>query len=240
MSNGITSGGCSSLGSILIVDDAEHITSLLKYNLENESYRVDVERDVRSALNGDLTVYRLILADGMNQQPDGYEFLQTVKANPMWSHIPVIIVTESDSEDDIIAAFNDGADDYIVKPFSLRELIARVKSVLRRNPVMVSPQGGGAIVTAGPLEIDLRTRTVRHEGNFVPLTKTEFAILALLARNKNTFFNRRQIYEAVWANGDYHDNDRTVDTNISRLRKKLGTASSVVINKSGMGYAIPE
>lgn len=238
MSNGITSYSSSGLGSILLVDDEEHITTLLKYNLENESYQVSVEPLAIKASQGDLTGFRLMLVDAMSQAYTGLDFLHALKANPLTTHIPVIILAHSDSEDEILAAFDEGADDYILKPFSLRELVARVKSVLRRNPLVAGAGSKGSVVTAGPLEIDLSTRTVLNEGAPVDLTKTEFAILALLVKNKDKYFNRRQIYEEVWASGNYHDNDRIVDTNISRLRKKLGAAASVIVNKSGTGYTV--
>lgn len=237
MPNGSTSTSKASLGNILLVDDEDHITSLLQYNLENESFGVSIEREARHASAIDLTGFRLVLADAMNQQFSGRDFLRSLKANPLTAHIPVIMVSHSDSEDDIIGAFGDGADDYILKPFSLRELIARVRSVLRRNPIVATPGKNGAVLTVGPLSIDLTTRIVSCDNQNIPLTKTEFAILSLLAKNRGTYFNRRQIYEEVWA-GDYHDNDRIVDTNISRLRKKLGAAASLIVNKSGMGYTI--
>lgn len=240
MANGTTAHNHSSLGSILLVDDEDHITDLLKYNLENESYQVDVERDALAASRSDLSGYRLIIADAMSQPFNGRNLLKILKSSPYTSHIPVIVVTYSDSEDDIIAAFDAGADDYILKPFSLRELIARVKSVLRRNPMVARPDAMRPVINVGDLEIDLQTRLVTNSGLNVALTKTEFAILALLAKNKNQYFNRRQIYDFVWTGGDFHDNDRIVDTNISRLRKKLGSAAGVITNKSGMGYTIAE
>lgn len=238
-SNGITPNS-SSLGSILVVDDEDHISALLKFNLENESYKVSVEHEASHAADIDLTGFRLMLVDAMGQPFDGRAFLRSIKNDPLTSHIPVIIVSHSDSEDDIIAAFDDGADDYILKPFSLRELVARVKSVLRRHPLVASPTNSGAVIKAGPLDIDLTTRLVTNNGNPVSLTKTEYAILSLLAKNKNTYFNRRQIFQEVWAGGDREDNDRIVDTNISRLRKKLGDAAGVITNKSGTGYVIKD
>lgn len=240
MSNGITSSSNDGIGSILVVDEEEHISSLLKYNLENEGYCVETMNDAAAASHADLPQFRIILADAMNRAFTGRDLLKAVKANPLTAHIPVIILSYSDSEDDIIAAFNDGADDYILKPFSLRELIARVRSVLRRNPIVAAGGAHTAIIKAGNLDIDLSTRTVRTLTSPLPLTKTEFAILALLAKNKNTFFSRRQIYHEVWAEGERNDNDRIVDTNISRLRKKLGDDSSIIINKSGLGYAIQD
>lgn len=228
----------TTLGTILLVDSEEHITSLLRINLESESFDVEVEASALHASTRDLTSIRLMLIDAMEQAFTGRDLLRQVKANPLTAHIPVIILTHSDSEDDIIDAFSEGAEDYILKPFSLRELVARVKSVLRRHPQVVRAATNGAILTHDTLEVDLLNRTVRDDGILLPLTKTEFAILALLMKNKGTFFNRRQIFDQVWASAEHTDNDRIVDTNISRLRKKLGRASASLVNRSGMGYAI--
>lgn len=232
-------GNTNSLGSVLLVDSETHITDLLSFNLDSESFEVSIMDNAARAAAADLTSYRLIIVDAMEQPFTGRDLLRSVKDNPLTAHIPVIFVTHSDSEDDIIGAFNDGADDYILKPFSLRELIARIKSVLRRHPIV--PAAGGAmsaLIRTGTLELDLVARRVTDDGVVLPLTKTEFAILALLMKNKAAYFNRRQIYHEVWGSSDRDDNDRTVDTNISRLRKKLGAAGSFLVNKSGMGYAI--
>lgn len=235
----MTIGTTNSLGSVLLVDSEKHITDLLTYNLENESFVVRVEADAQKAAASDLTSYRLIIVDAMEQAFTGRDLLRSIKSNPLTAHIPVIIVTHSDSEDDIIAAFNDGVDDYVLKPFSLRELIARVRSVLRRHPIVPVTHGGpSAIIKSGSLELDLVSRRLTDDGVVIPLTKTEFAILALLMKNKTAFFNRRQIYCEVWGRSDRDENDRTVDTNISRLRKKLGASGSALVNRSGLGYAV--
>lgn len=236
-SNGITHRA-HGLGSILIIDDEEHISSLLKFNLENEGYDIVVEPFAQEAATKDLTDFRLMLVDAMSQPFTGRDFLRYVKAQPLTAHIPVIILSHSDSEDDIISAFGDGADDYILKPFSLRELVARVKSVLRRNPVVDRSGLHSAIITMGPLNIDLTTRTAQCNHETLSLTKTEFAILSLLAKNRNSFFNRQQIYNEVWPDSDKAETSRIVDTNICRLRKKLGAASNMLVNKSGLGYSL--
>lgn len=238
MSNGITFGGGSGLGAILLVDEEEHITDLLKYNLENEGYKVSIDALASHAAGSDLTGYRLMLVDAMSQNFSGRDLMRTIKTNPMTAHIPIIILSHSDSEDDIITAFTDGADDYILKPFSLRELVARVKSVLRRNPLVRGAGSNGAVIHVGPLEVDLTTRIARCDGQQLALTKTEFAILAFLAKNKGGYFNRQQIYKEVWPDSDRGETGRIVDTNISRLRKKLGSASHQLVNKSGMGYSL--
>lgn len=239
MSNGNTLGSVG-LGSILLVDEEDYITDLLTYNLENVGYHVSVDTSAAHASTSDLTGFRLILADAMNQNYTGRDLLKQMKSDPMTAHIPVIIMSHSDSEDDIISAFTDGADDYILKPFSLRELIARVKSVLRRNPIVTTKGSGGAVINVGPLSIDLTTRIACIDGQNLSLTKTEFAILALLAKNKGAYYNRQEIHKEVWPDSDRGETGRIVDTNISRLRKKLGVAAPYLINKSGMGYSIKE
>lgn len=238
LSNGITYG--TGLGSILLVDDEDHITALLKYNLESEGYRVMIDTEAYHASETDLTGYRIMLVDAMGQQYNGRDLLKSIKSNPLTAHIPIIMLSHSDSEDDIIAAFGDGADDYILKPFSLRELVARVKSVLRRNPLVAGAQGHGAVINIGPLAIDLTTRIVTNGTQQLALTKTEFAILAFLAKNKGAYFNRQQIYREVWPDSDREETGRIVDTNISRLRKKMGAAATFLVNKSGMGYSIQD
>ena len=229
-----------SLGHILIVDDDQNISSLLSVNLKSEGYSVEVVDIAENVDRSAQAETSLVIVDAMRQPYSGMDLIYDFKEDPQTEQIAIILCSGFKSERMVIDALDAGADDYIVKPFSLRELVARVKSVLRRNPLVVGAGATGSVITVGPLQIDLSTRIVKNNGEQVSLTKTEFAILALLAKNKNKYFNRREIYDEVWASGNYHDNDRIVDTNISRLRKKLGEAGHIIVNKSGMGYTIPE
>lgn len=230
----------NSLGRILLVDDEVHITELLKLNLESERYMVTIVTMASQAVSIDLTDYRLVIADAMNQPYDGFDLLRDIKGNPMFEHVPVIILTQNDSEENIIYALDNGADDYVVKPFSLRELFARIRSVFRRYPPApgadTAPRAG--VVALANLQIDMLNRQVMDGNTPLPLTPTEFAILALLVRNRNRFFKRIEIYNEIWRDSDTPVNDRIVDTNISRLRKKLGDAAQAIVNRTGLGYAV--
>ena len=139
------------------------------------------------------------------------------------------------SERIVIDALDAGADDYIVKPFSLREMVARVKSVMRRHRV---PARSAALITFEEMEVDLNSQTARIGGKPVSLTKTEFSILVLLLKNVNTYVSRVEIHRSVWSDETAGINERIVDTNISRLRKKLGDIGSHITNRSGHGYMI--
>lgn len=226
------------IGTILLVDDEKHVTDLLTYNLEAERYQVTVIDNAAKARVADLTPYDILIADAMQQPYTGYDLLRDLKADPLTQHIPVMILTQSDSADDIVTALDLGADDYVLKPFSLRELVARIRSVLRRRAaVRRKPQ---ASITIGPVSIDLVSRTVTVKGMAVTLTKTEYAILAMLMRQGGTYFNRAQIYDNIWRDNLATASERIVDTNVSRLRKKLGEGASIIVNVTGRGYAAVE
>lgn len=235
--------GSNPYGKILIVDDDKNIAELLRYNLTSEGYSVDIESNSSRVVLGNIPEYRLVIVDAMRQSPSGIELCNEIKTNELTESVPVIICAVPLSEDDIIRAFDYGTDDYIIKPFSLREFIARIKAVLRRYPMQANTQRKAANKEISANGIDLiinaETQKVLAKGEIVALTKTEFAILLLLFKHLNSFFTREEICSNVWSN-DTSGNVRIVDTNISRLRKKLGEVGKHIINRYGMGYAFVE
>lgn len=228
---------------IVIVDNDENITSLLSVNLRSEGYEVVVRADAGDVMPGDLAEASLVIADGMDSAYSGLEFLQDLKANPKTSQIGFILYSVNDSERIVIEALDAGADDYIVKPFSLRELVARTKAVIRRhsrtqiNPsVTAETDAAPEVLRFHSLTLDPRTGRVTDGDNVLTMTKTEYLILQLLVKNVNNYVSRSEIYSQVWNNNSEKSNERIVDTNISRLRKKLGELSACLINRPGLGY----
>jgi len=230
------------LGMILIIDDDINITDLLKFNLGSEGFGVTVFADPADVVVTDYPDLRLVIADAMDLEYTGLDLCREMKADSATAGVPFIICSDSDSEDAIIEAFDGGVDDYVVKPFSLREMVARVKAMLRRFPmgveVKVAPRTDSAEILFVPtgLRVDTASQRVTENGMPIGLTKTEYAILVFLLRNQSRFFSRNEICAEVWKN-DASVNARIVDTNISRLRKKLGETGSYIINRYGMGYA---
>lgn len=225
-------------GKILVVDDEQLICELIQYNLENEGYKVDICHSAEKALKLNLEDYRLMIVDVMMEEMNGIKFAHTIKQNPDTAHIPLIFCSANDSEDDIVNGLNSGADDYILKPFSLREMIARVRSVLRRNSIAIP-----AVVCANlefkGLKADLSTQTVTLDEAPIQLTRTEYQILILFIKHANRLFSRAEIYEIVWPD-QIMVSERTVDVNISRIRKKIGEYGRYLVNRSGFGYGLVE
>lgn len=229
------------LGSILIVDDDANIADLLKFNLGSEGFAVDIIPNAKEVNLDNLLDVRIIIADAFDQEYNGIDLLSDLKANKSTAPIPVLIYTSSDNEDALLDAFDNGADDFISKPFSLRELIARVKAILRRHPRRAAiddraKQQNTLTVPSLKLEIDTVSQRAIEDGIVVPLTKTEYAILTFLIKHQNSFFTRSEICSEVWKE-EAGSNERIVDTNISRLRKKLGESGKYIINRYGLGYA---
>lgn len=212
---------------------------LLQFRFESEGFESVVYTDGQTALKTDLRDFSIIIVDLMESQFNGLMFTAAVKRNPETFNIPVVILSKKASEDDIVDGLDAGADDYIAKPFSSRELIARIKSIIRRRRIMSMRRNVSPIVRYQGLTIDLSSGTAAIDGNQLPLTRTEFLILTLFLRNRNSFFVRAEIKRQAWEN-DEAVNDRAVDTNISRLRKKLGDYATHIVNRQGFGYGFLE
>lgn len=223
---------------IFIVDREQMMCELLQYRFENEGYTVDVAHDGRTALQRDLNIYSLILVDLMDCDFTGIQFTRAVKSNTDTYHVPVIIVSARASEDDIVNGLDSGADDYLTKPFSSRELVARVRSVVRRHRT-TSGRRLSSVMRFKSLEVDLGAGTVKIDGTQISLTRTEFLILAMLLRHRNQFFERSEIIHEAWEE-ETSTSERTVDTGISRLRKKIGEYGRHIINRQGFGYGFVE
>lgn len=218
---------------ILVVDDEEDLCEILKFNLENEDYWVDTANSAEEALKMDLSQYHLLLLDVMMGEISGFRLANMLKKNKETAHIPIIFITAKDTENDTITGFNLGADDYIPKPFSLREVVARVKAVLRRTSSSCSAQE--ELLEYKGLSLNIPQKKVFINGTEVALTKKEFEILMLFLQNKGRVFSREDILSKVW-----HDEvfvlDRTIDVNITRLRKKIGEYGKRIVTRLGYGY----
>lgn len=219
---------------LLVVDDEEDLCEILKFNLENEGYRVDTANSAEEALQRDLTRYHLLLLDVMMGEISGFRMANMLKENKETAHIPIIFITAKDTENDTVTGFNIGADDYISKPFSLREVIVRVKAVLRRTAATSSKDAASKIVYKG-LTLDTIQKKVSADNTEIALTKKEFEILQLLLQNRGKVFSREDILTEVWQE-EVCVLDRTIDVNITRLRKKIGNYGKCIITRLGYGY----
>lgn len=222
---------------ILIVDDEETLCEVLKLNLENEGYDVDVAFTAEQALTYDLKKYSLILLDIMMGEISGIKMAKILKENVTTAEIPIIFCTARDTEDDMIMGLNIGADDYIMKPYTIRNVIARVKTVLRRTSthknIIITDKPN--ILKVEGLQLDLGFKICTIEGREVKLAKKEFELLAYLISNRGKICSREQILNSVWSD-EVVVLDRTIDVNITRLRSKIGEYGSYIITRSGFGY----
>jgi two-component system alkaline phosphatase synthesis response regulator PhoP len=218
---------------ILVVDDEEDLCEILKFNLEMEGYTVDTAYSAEEALKLDITQYNLLLLDVMMGEISGFKMARMLKANKDTAEIPIIFITAKDTENDTITGFNLGADDYISKPFSLREVIMRVKAVLRRT-AGVQIKEEEQLQYKG-LVINIPQKKVTIDGEETSLTKKEFEILLLLLQNQGRVFSREDILAKVW-NNEVYVLDRTIDVNITRLRKKIGSYGKYIVTRLGYGY----
>ena len=218
---------------ILVVDDEEDLCEILKFNLEMEGYQVDTANSAEEALKLDLPSYNLLLLDVMMGEISGFKVASMMKKNKDTAGIPIIFITAKDTENDTITGFNLGADDYISKPFSLREVIMRVKAVLRRTANVQTREQEQ--LQYRDLVIDIPKKKVTISGEEISLTKKEFEILLLLLQNQGRVFSREDILAKVW-HDEVYVLDRTIDVNITRLRKKIGNYGKYIVTRLGYGY----
>ena len=220
---------------ILVVDDEEDLCEILKFNLENEGYEIDTANSAEEALKMDISSYDLLLLDVMMGEISGFKMANLLKKDRKTAHIPIIFITAKDTENDTITGFNLGADDYISKPFSLREVTARVKAVLRRTKQEEAPERQPEQIAYKTLVLDIGKKKVSIDGAEAPLTKKEFEILLLLLQNKGRVFSREDILHRIWSD-EVYVLDRTIDVNITRLRKKIGAYGKCIVTRLGYGY----
>ena len=225
----------SSKQKILVVDDEESLCEIIQFNLEVEGYTVDTAYSAEEALQLDLPSYSLILLDVMMGEISGYRLARILREQPETAHIPIIFCTARDSEDDIVTGLNIGADDYIAKPFSNREVIALLKSVLRRTDNKKETNDDADVISYQTLQLNRRKKCCTIDGKEIELTKKEFEILALFLKHQGTILSRADILNQVWSN-DVIVLDRTIDVNITRLRKKIGCYGNHIITRLGYGY----
>ncbi len=219
---------------ILVVDDEQDLCEILKFNLETDGYYVETANSAEEALDMDIKSFDLLLLDVMMGGMSGFAMAKRLKADPETKDIPVVFLTARDTENDTVTGFNLGADDYISKPFSIREVLVRIRAVLRRTAEKNGEQQSNVLRYQG-LELNLDKKTVSIDGEDVPFTKTEFEILHLLLDEKGRVFSRQELIDRIWPK-DVLVLDRTVDVNITRLRKKIGKFSKCIVTRLGFGY----
>jgi two-component system, OmpR family, phosphate regulon response regulator PhoB len=222
----------STMSKILIVEDDPDIRELLRFNLEKAGYTLFLAEDGETAL----TLARkhspeLILLDLMLPGVDGLEVCRTLKKDPELQRLPIIMVTAKGEELDRVVGLELGADDYVVKPFSLREVVLRIRKLLERREKQAAP----AILKAGPLVLDLDAHNARLDDQLLELTATEFRLLAYLLRHRGRVQTREMLLDRVWGYS-FEGYGRTIDTHIRRVRKKMGEAQNLIETVRGVGY----
>ena len=223
---------------ILVVDDEQDICEILQYNLETEGYEVVTANSAEEALELHLQEFGLILLDVMMGEMSGFQMARLLKDNTATALIPIIFITALDNEDNLVKGLNIGADDYIAKPLSMKEVKARVRAVLRRSS---QPQLQQSIITTDNIicyegiTLDHNAKTATLDGENLSLTKLEYELLSLLLQHPRKVFSREDLLKYCWPQ-DVMVLDRTVDVNINRLRKKIGRYGKQIKTRVGYGY----
>lgn len=211
---------------ILVVDDELDICAILKFNLEKAGFEVFTAQSAEDALEKNINSYDLLLLDVMMEGMSGFDLAKILKQKPQTKDIPIIFITAKDTADDAVNGLDLGADDYISKPFSIKEVISRVKAVLRRTR---------SDSTSGGIEIDDEKKSVKVDGKPVSLSRTEYDLLKLLVHNPGKVFSRSDLISAIWP-ANVIVTERTVDVSITRLRKKIGEYGEKIVSRHGFGY----
>lgn len=230
---------------ILVIDDEESICEILRYNLEKEGYEVDTALSAEEALGMDLPAYSLFIVDIMMDKLSGFDFARKLKHIESLERKPIIFCTALSDEDDTVMGLNIGADDYITKPFSIPEVLARVRSVLRRSNISDHIHANRSkaryeddIVFKG-MRINRNEKICYIDGEPLQLSKTEFDLLMFFLEHRNRIYSREEIIRTVWSNNVIVSN-RTVDTSLTRLRKKLGDYGKHIETRVGFGYGFKD
>jgi two-component system, OmpR family, alkaline phosphatase synthesis response regulator PhoP len=218
---------------VLVVDDEEDLCEVIRFALETEGYSVDVVYSAEEALQKTISDYNLLLVDIMLGEMSGYRMAHIIRNNPKTAIIPIIFISAKDSENDRLTAFNVGADDYITKPFSLREMLARIKVIIGRFELqkMITVQ----MLSCDKLKMNLAKKQVLLEEKEIQFTKKEFEILKLFLENKNHLFTREELLKRIWPDEAFVLS-RTIDVNITRIRRKIGPYEKNIVTKLGLGY----
>lgn len=217
---------------ILIVDDEEDLCEILQFNLEGEGFDTEVAFSAEEALKKDIGAFNLILLDVMMGNMSGFKLAKILRKE-MNLQIPIIFITARTAEDDLITGFSLGGDDYITKPFSIKEVLVRVKAILKRTAREDNPED--PVIIVDDLKLNLKKRKLKIKKREVDLTRKEFEILALLLQHQGYILSREDILDRIW-DDDTIVTIRTVDVHMTRLRKKLGAYGNYIRNKPGYGY----
>ncbi|MBJ2194441.1 MAG: response regulator transcription factor [Muribaculaceae bacterium] len=225
---------------ILVIDDEESYCEILKYNLEKEGYEVDTADSAETALGYDLSIYQLMIVDIMMERLSGFDFAKRVRNNPSTENVPLIFCSALNGEDETVMGLNIGADDYITKPFTIGEVIARVRAVLRRTHAQqhvtfnMPKTHYEPDITYRTMRIDRNEKTCYINGREIPLSRKEFDLLLFFLVHRERIHSRDEIMNQVWGNVEV--TYRAVDTNIARLRKKIAPYGDNIVTRLGFGY----
>lgn len=216
---------------LLVVDDERDLCEILQFNLASEGFDIDVAYSGEEALSKPLEQFDLLLLDVMMGGMSGFKLADKIRKEQGLS-VPIIFLTARETENDMLTGFNVGADDYMTKPFSIKELVARIRAILRRGKNL---EAKPKVITIDTMELDLNRKSLTIDNQNILLTRKEFEILNMLISSKGKYLSRQDILDRIWSD-DVIVTERNVDVNIARLRKKIGAYGNCIKGRSGYGY----